>query len=210
MGTAHQPSPGQPPSLPRPFQHDLLAMQLQPQALGQHHFNPPPRNDKELSRDQLTHILSYFSSLIPLHFDNRPVTLVVHGGACMLLHPQLFKLAQELPAVADGTNTGGPGLGPGPPGTNLVLPSGRRTSTRDVDIVRRSFVGEWAKMGVRDAGERLQNCVMLTARQFGLGLDWMNSDADVALPMANECVFSLSFFYLLVCEKKKKKKSKRF
>lgn len=127
----------------------------------------------------------------------------------MLLHPQLFKLAQELPAVADGTNTGGPGLGPGPPGTNLVLPSGRRTSTRDVDIVRRSFVGEWAKMGVRDAGERLQNCVMLTARQFGLGLDWMNSDADVALPMASECVFSLTFSFSFIGLRKPKKKPKK-
>ena len=28
-----------------------------------------------------------------------------------------------------------------------------------------------------------------TAARFNLGADWMNSDADIALPMAKECVF---------------------
>lgn len=90
----------------------------------------------------------------------------------MLLHPQLYQLAQQQPPM-------GPMHSP-----ESSLP--RRTSTRDVDIIKRAFEMEWQQAGIFDASNRLQNCIQLTARQFGLGLDWMNSDADVALPMANE------------------------
>ncbi|KAH9933702.1 hypothetical protein B0H21DRAFT_813584 [Amylocystis lapponica] len=57
-----------------------------------------------------------------------------------------------------------------------------RQSTRDVDYNLRSFKGEWASRGVYDAGERLQACISATAIAFGLGADWMNACADVALP----------------------------
>jgi hypothetical protein len=45
-----------------------------------------------------------------------------------------------------------------------------------------------------DANDRLKQCIFETALQFGLGADWMNSDADVALPMATEYV-SKYFFH---------------
>lgn len=61
-----------------------------------------------------------------------------------------------------------------------------RQSTRDVDYIHRSFESEWKKRGVHDAGERLNRCIAATAAHFGLGLDWMNAHADVALPMAYE------------------------
>ncbi|KAI0701304.1 hypothetical protein BC835DRAFT_1411452 [Cytidiella melzeri] len=59
-----------------------------------------------------------------------------------------------------------------------------RQSTRDVDYLHRSFETEWKRRGVNDAGERLNACIAATAEHFGLGLDWMNAHADVALPMA--------------------------
>ncbi|KAI0086055.1 hypothetical protein BDY19DRAFT_996241 [Irpex rosettiformis] len=59
-----------------------------------------------------------------------------------------------------------------------------RQNTRDVDYIHRSFETEWKKRGVNDAGERLNTCIAATAAHFGLGLDWMNAHADVALPMA--------------------------
>ncbi|TFK71842.1 hypothetical protein BDN72DRAFT_764310 [Pluteus cervinus] len=134
----------------------------------------PPRNEKELSREMLISILNYFSTLIPVHFNGRPVRLIVHGGACMLLHTQLIQLANQQPPMAMGSLHA----------PDAQLP--KRRSTRDVDIIKRSFVTEWQQAGVQDAADRLQNCINITARQFGLGLDWMNSDADVALPMSND------------------------
>lgn len=61
-----------------------------------------------------------------------------------------------------------------------------RRDTRDVDYCHRSFVSEWAKRGFHDAGDRLIRCIEATAQSFGLGRDWMNAHADVALPMAVE------------------------
>jgi glycine cleavage system regulatory protein len=55
-----------------------------------------------------------------------------------------------------------------------------------VDYIHRSFVAEMAASGMADAAARLAECVKGTARKFGLGLDWMNSDADIALPYAFE------------------------
>lgn len=87
----------------------------------------------------------------------------------MLLNPELARLA-ALTAAADGR-------------------SKQRTTTRDVDYIARSFASEWAqRYSVFDANERLKQCIFETAMQFGLGADWMNSDADVALPMATEYV----------------------
>ncbi|EJF61913.1 hypothetical protein BD309DRAFT_871177 [Dichomitus squalens] len=59
-----------------------------------------------------------------------------------------------------------------------------RGGTRDVDFIKRSFEAEWIALGVTDAGARLATCIKATARKFHLGADWMNSAADVALPMA--------------------------
>ncbi|KAJ7782122.1 hypothetical protein B0H14DRAFT_3585491 [Mycena olivaceomarginata] len=51
----------------------------------------------------------------------------------------------------------------------------QRTTTRDIDYIARSFSSEWA-----------QRAFLKPLLQFGLGADWMNSDADVALPMATD------------------------
>ncbi|KAH9841083.1 uncharacterized protein C8Q71DRAFT_702063 [Rhodofomes roseus] len=59
-----------------------------------------------------------------------------------------------------------------------------RPGTRDVDYNHRSFVSEWQRKGVYDAGERLKSCIASTAFKFNLGADWMNACADVALPMS--------------------------
>jgi hypothetical protein len=134
----------------------------------------PPRNSVDLSREQLITVLTYFASLLPTHFS-LPVRLVVHGGACMLLHPTLYNLAQQQHQLAPLSSSSSP---------HNSLP--RRTATRDVDYLHRSFIKEWAALGVPDAGERLKDCIRKTARKFGLGEDWMNSDADIALPMAME------------------------
>lgn len=61
-----------------------------------------------------------------------------------------------------------------------------RQYTRDVDYLHRSFEVEWKQRGLLDAGERLNACIAETAEAFGLGLDWMNAHADIALPMALE------------------------
>lgn len=125
----------------------------------------PPHNDIELTREKLIIVLEYFSQLVAQLFAI-PIRLVVHGGACMLLHSGLYNLSQQ---------------------QQKMMPSlPRRTTTRDVDYIHRAFVAELASHGMPDAALKLQECIRMTARHFGLGADWMNSDADVALPMAHE------------------------
>lgn len=63
-----------------------------------------------------------------------------------------------------------------------------RESTQDIDYIHRAFVTEYRAMGFTDAEERLRSCIAETALKFNLGADWMNDHADVALPMALECV----------------------
>jgi len=94
----------------------------------------------------------------------RPIQLVVHGGAVMILHPTLAS-------------------------------STTRRETRDVDFIKRSFLVEMRKLGVFDAEARLQSCIDATAAQFRLGTDWFNAHADVALPMAQKCVY----IYFFLC-----------
>lgn len=125
----------------------------------------PPHNERELNRDMLITILEYFSQLVAQLFTSRSIRMVVHGGACMLLHPGLFNLSQQQSCMSS-------------------LP--RRTTTRDVDYIHRSFVTELASYGMPDAAVKIQECIRTTARHFGLGADWMNHDADIALPMAHE------------------------
>jgi hypothetical protein len=126
----------------------------------------PQKNEQELTREALIKVLDYFSQLIVQHFAGRPIRLVVHGGACMLLHEGLYKLSLQQQQMSPN------------------LP--RRTTTRDVDYIHRSFVAEMAASGMSDAAARLADCIKGTARKFALGLDWMNSDADIALPYAFE------------------------
>lgn len=126
----------------------------------------PPRNELELNRKKLFEVLNHFSLLVAEPFRGAQVRLVVHGGACMLLHPGLHNLSQQQKHLSP------------------TMP--RRKTTRDVDIIKRSFGPEWGQRGLPNATELLEECVKATARQFGLGLDWMNSDADVALPWATE------------------------
>jgi hypothetical protein len=126
----------------------------------------PPKNEKELTRDALIQTLEHLSLLTAQSFAGRPIRLVVHGGACMLLHPGLYALSLQQHQMSPH------------------LP--RRTSTRDVDYIHRSFVSEMASFGMHDAAARLAECIKGTARVCGLGLDWMNSDADIALPYATE------------------------
>ena len=64
-----------------------------------------------------------------------------------------------------------------------------RESTQDVDYIHRSFVSEYRALGYADAEQRLLSCIAETAHKYGLGADWMNDHADVALPWALECVF---------------------
>ncbi|KAJ3927153.1 MAG: hypothetical protein NXY57DRAFT_904456 [Lentinula lateritia] len=127
-----------------------------------------PRNDVELSREMLQIILEHLSTVIASEFSGIPIRLVAHGGACMLLHPGLYELAnrKQMYHISRGEN-----------------PS-RRTTTRDVDYIHRSFVAESESRGIINAGERLKKCIQVTAQKFQLGADWMNSDADVALPMS--------------------------
>lgn len=63
-----------------------------------------------------------------------------------------------------------------------------RESTQDVDYIHRSFVSEYRALGFSDAEQRLRACIAETAYRFHLGADWMNDHADVALPLALECV----------------------
>jgi hypothetical protein len=51
-------------------------------------------------------------------------------------------------------------------------------------------VSEYHALGFHDAKQRLRACIAETARHFGLGADWMNAHADVALPWAKECVMT--------------------
>jgi len=134
----------------------------------------PPRNETDMNREMLIMVLTHFSTLIPSRFNGLPVRLVVHGGACMLLHTGLYNLAQKQHHLSNSPSNS----------PYNTLP--RRTTTRDVDYIRRSFATEWQAIGVTDAIERLQSCIQSTAQHFRLGADWMNSDADIALPMANE------------------------
>ena len=69
-----------------------------------------------------------------------------------------------------------------------------RASTQDIDYIHRAFAAEYRAVGFPDAEQRLRKCIAETAAAFNLGADWMNDHADVALPMALECV--LPFAYL--------------
>jgi hypothetical protein len=72
-----------------------------------------------------------------------------------------------------------------------------RESTQDVDYIHRSFVSEYKALGFSDAEQRLRTCITETARKFNFGADWMNDHADVALPLALECVKMTRFFHHL-------------
>lgn len=129
----------------------------------------PPINEVDMTRDLLRRALEHLSVVIarPEHFGGRPIRLVVHGGACMLLHEGLQSISEHQYRA------------------NPQMP--RRTTTKDVDYIHRGFVAEMTSLGIPDAGQRLQNCITETAIHFRLGLDWMNDHADIALPMQYGC-----------------------
>lgn len=124
-----------------------------------------PVNYVEMDRKKLVDVLEYFGYRVGEHFSHS-IRLVVHGGACMLLHPGLHNLAKQQAEMTPEMKI--------------------RRSTRDVDYIHRAFVQEWTAYGEPDAPSKLQTCIRETAVKFGLGADWMNSAADVALPMATE------------------------
>lgn len=117
-----------------------------------------------MTSDMLVRVLDSMSSHVQKYFPSR-VKLVVHGGACFLLD-------RELSSIIAYDNT--------------MWPTPKRSNTRDVDYINRSFASEWRNRGMYDATEKLKKCIWATAAKFGLGTDWMNSDADVALPVAYE------------------------
>ncbi|RPD55232.1 hypothetical protein L226DRAFT_470630 [Lentinus tigrinus ALCF2SS1-7] len=61
-----------------------------------------------------------------------------------------------------------------------------RDMTRDIDYIHRSFEAEWKARSLSDAGPRLRTCIKATAQAWGLGTDWMNACADVALPISRD------------------------
>ncbi|KAF5349917.1 hypothetical protein D9756_009252 [Leucocoprinus leucothites] len=125
----------------------------------------PPVNHVELDRSKLVDVLEYLGYRIGEHFSHS-IRLVVHGGACMLLHPGLFNLAEQQARLTP----------------NMPI----RTTTRDVDYIHRAFVAESIARGEPEAPGKLLTCIWETAVRFGLGADWMNSAADVALPMTTD------------------------
>lgn len=102
------------------------------------------RNTLPLTRPMLETLLLHLSSLLTTH-----IRLVVHGGASMLLHPDLERIPTS------------------------------RISTMDVDYLHRGLINEYGP----SIGMELIRCIQATASSFpGLGMDWMNSEADVSLP----------------------------
>ncbi|KAF9556129.1 hypothetical protein CPC08DRAFT_614287, partial [Agrocybe pediades] len=62
----------------------------------------------------------------------------------------------------------------------------RRTTTRDVDILLRAFAAAVDRVNANHAVLKLKEAIKKTAQVHFpgmLGLDWMNADADVALPL---------------------------
>ncbi|KAJ3565918.1 hypothetical protein NP233_g7330 [Leucocoprinus birnbaumii] len=125
----------------------------------------PPVNNVELDRGKLVDVLEFFGYRVGEHFSH-PIRLVVHGGACMLLHPGLYNLAEQQAKLTP----------------NMPI----RKTTRDVDYIHRAFVAESMARGEPEAPGKLLTCIQETAIRFGLGADWMNSAADVALPMTTD------------------------
>ncbi|KDR71571.1 hypothetical protein GALMADRAFT_18605, partial [Galerina marginata CBS 339.88] len=146
---------------------------------------PPLHNTIELTHERLLAVLEKFSEML---LRPRTLRLTVHGGACMLLHPELYALSQQMPL---GHGQAVPTMAAG---THLRdLP--RRTATRDVDFIMRGFVADYAGLAQMDAASRLKACIRSTARLHfpGLGADWMNADPDQALPMGADPVTHATF-----------------
>ncbi|KAI0049094.1 hypothetical protein FA95DRAFT_947710 [Auriscalpium vulgare] len=110
-----------------------------------------PINDVPLTRPILYAALQDLSTRLLAAFGHQ-VRLIVHGGAVMVMHPEL----------------------------------NHRYKTQDIDYIHRAFVAHYHKLGDYGAEQRLRACIAGTAHQLGLGADWMNDHADVALPMATD------------------------
>lgn len=101
-------------------------------------------HSRRLSREELMAALDFFSKRVKDEF-RRPIRLVAHGGACMILHDILKDEALRC-----------------------------RRTTRDIDIILRGFVAEYSAIGFLDPEERLKRCIDATAKEMGLVADWMN------------------------------------
>ncbi|KAF9556137.1 hypothetical protein CPC08DRAFT_641949 [Agrocybe pediades] len=141
-----------------------------PYAYGPERPEPPAHNTVEMTREMLIAVLERFAEVLalPAFFGGptgvKKLRLITHGGACMLLHPHLYGLSLNQPL------------------TNLTLP--RRTTTRDVDVLLRAFVAavKLREAVKKTAGWYFPASTSGTVATPALGADWMNADADVALP----------------------------
>ncbi|KAJ7187741.1 hypothetical protein C8R46DRAFT_1052433 [Mycena filopes] len=157
---AHSPFSALAASPPRHFTHPMHTSRHQqsPVPIPGPSFAAglPQHNERPLDKPALLQILSHLSP--PLAPFRRPGMRQIR----LVVHGGAVMLLN--PALA-----------------HLPTP---RTTTRDIDYIARAFSAEWAS-SVPDANDRLRQCIFETAAHFGLGTDWMNSDADVALPMAS-------------------------
>lgn len=104
------------------------------------------QNTLPLTKPMLETLLVYLSNILSIS-----LRIVVHGGACMLLHPGLERIPTQ------------------------------RVSTMDIDYLHRGVVAEYGPEAATD----LLQCIYKTALKFpGLGIDWMNAEADISLPVS--------------------------
>ncbi|TRM62024.1 hypothetical protein BD626DRAFT_458997 [Schizophyllum amplum] len=115
---------------------------------------PPPPNSVPLTPSILRALLTHLDARLPQVFGDRTVTLVVHGGAAILLHPEVA-LEEQTP---------------------------RRASTRDVNYLGTTFASEWRGRGVPDAERFLHWAAHEAAARVGVGSDWLNASADTMCP----------------------------
>ncbi|KAI5828539.1 hypothetical protein K523DRAFT_373573 [Schizophyllum commune Tattone D] len=124
-------------------------------------FSTPPQPPKwpvPLDADLIYRLFVQLDRLLPKEFGDHPVTLVVHGGASILLHPELAQ-TQFQP---------------------------RRTTTRDVNYIGNAFATEWRLRGVLDAPARLQGLAREAASDFHVDPEWLNANADQFLPTTTD------------------------
>ena len=156
-----------------------MAMYAFPQPAAQWTFQPAPVVVTLPITAALTMPTTAGPSLKPI--NDIPLTRTLLKQALLDLSERLYRsFRRQVRLVVHG-------------GAVMVLhPSfTHRESTQDVDYIHRSFVKEYRALGFPDAEQRLRGCIAETAYRFNLGADWMNDHADVALPFAFECVFSI-------------------
>ncbi|KAL1680104.1 hypothetical protein EV122DRAFT_208496 [Schizophyllum commune] len=119
---------------------------------------PPPSWPVPLDADLIYRLFVQLDTLLPKEFGDHPVTLVVHGGASLLLHPELAQ-TQFQP---------------------------RRTTTRDVNYIGNAFATEWHLRGVLDAPARIQRLAREATSDLRVDPEWLNANADQFLPTTTD------------------------